>query len=281
MTARALFAGPGALRVLRPGRVGVVELVLSRGAYLRAGDDWLLLVDPDAPFGPLSVAVAGLRRSALQPGQQAFVERGRLRLGEQHVSLERLRPRRSARIPRPGRAADTVEAAAAALAVTGGPPEALVPGLRALRRGRTRDGVRRLAGLGEGLTPAGDDALAGYAAWRRATGAPVHLSALAAGRSSPLGQAYLRCAERGELPEAGAAALAAVLAGDCRAASAAAVALSDWGASSGAASLWGIEAGVAEPRRSHPSEPHANMCSQWHTRLTSAKRLVSFEQSGA
>jgi hypothetical protein len=244
MTARALFAGPGALRALRTGRTWVVELVLSRGAYLRAGDDWLLVADPDAPFGPLSVAVAGLRLSTLRPGQPAFVERGRLRLGEQHVSLESLRPRRSARSPRPGRAADTVDAAAAALAVTGGPPEALVPGLRALRRALTREGVGRLAGLGEGLTPAGDDALAGYAAWRHATGAPVRLSALAAGRGSPLGQAYLRCAERGELPEAGAVVLAAVSAGDRGAAATAAVALSDWGASSGAAMMWGISAGA-------------------------------------
>jgi Protein of unknown function (DUF2877) len=243
-TARALFAGPGALRALRPGRTGVVELVLSRGAYVRAGDDWLLLADPDAPFGPLSVAVAGLRRSTLRPGQPVFVERGRLRLGEQHVSLDRLRPRRSARSPRPGRAAETVEAAAAALAVTGGPPEALVPGLRALRCGRTREGVRRLAGFGEGLTPAGDDALAGYAAWRHATDAPSPLSPLAAGRSSPLGHAYLRCAERGELPEAGAAVLAALLAGEAEAAASAAVALSDWGGSSGAAMMWGIAAGA-------------------------------------
>jgi hypothetical protein len=279
-TARALFAGPGALRALRPGRTGVVELVLSRGAYVRAGDDWLLLADPDAPFGPLSVAVAGLRRSTLRPGQPALVEPGRLRLGRQTVGLERLRERRTVR--RPSRAAAAAEgaaaaeAAAAALAVTGGPPVGLVPGLRALRHGQTREGVRRLAGLGEGLTPAGDDALAGYAARRHATGAPVQLSALAASRSSPLGQAYLRCAERGELPEAGAAVLAAVLAGDRRAAATAAVALGDWGASSGAALLWGIEAGVC-----HLSGSIANMRSQWHIPRTSARRPESSESSGA
>jgi Protein of unknown function (DUF2877) len=248
MTARALVAGPGALRALRPRRTWVVELVLSRGAYLRAGDDWLLVADPDAPFGPLSVAVAGLRLSTLRPGQPAFVERGRLRLGRQAVGLERLRERRTVRLPSPGAAAGeagaVADAAAAALAVTGGPPEALVPGLRALRRGQTREGLRRLAGLGDGLTPAGDDALAGYAAWRHATGAPVQLSALAAGRGSPLGQAYLRCAERGELPEAGAVVLAAVSAGDPGAAATAAVALSDWGASSGAAMMWGISVGA-------------------------------------
>jgi Protein of unknown function (DUF2877) len=153
------------------------------------------------------------------------------------------------------------EAVAAALAVTGGPPAGLVPGLRALRRGRTREGVRRLAGLGEGLTPTGDDALAGYAAWRHATGAPATLSPLAVGRSSSLGHAYLRCADRGELPEAGAAVLAAVLAGKPKAAATAAIDLDDWGASSGAALLWGIEAGATELRSHNPSAPHANICS--------------------
>jgi hypothetical protein len=276
MTARALFAGQGALRALRPGRACMVELVLSRGAYVRAGDDWVFLSDPDAPFGPLSVAVAGLRRSALRPGQRATVEPGRLQVGEQAVCLERVRRRRSAPRPRWARAADWVDAAAAALAVTGGPPERLVPGLRALRQGRMGEGVRLLAGLGEGLTPAGDDALAGYAALRHATGAPAPVSALATGRSSPLGHAYLRCAERGELPEASAAVLATVLTGEAEAAATAAIALRDWGASSGAALLWGMEAGASDP-----SGTRANMCSQWHTRPTSARRPESSELSAA
>jgi hypothetical protein len=249
---RALFAGPGALRALRPGRAGVVELVLSGGAYVRVGDDWLLLAGPDAPFGPLSVGVAGPWRRALRPGQGTRVELGRLRIGQLCVSLERLPERKSRGSPAAGRAASArprgaaavVEAAAAALAVTGGPSVDLVAGLRALRNGRVREGVWRLAGRGEGLTPSGDDALAGYAAWRHATGSPVPVSAPAAGRSSPLGHAYLRCAERGEFPDAGAAVLAAVRAGDPRSAGTAATALRDWGASSGAALLWGIDAGA-------------------------------------
>src|SRR3954447_19882822 len=95
--------------------------------------------------------------------------------------------------------------------------------------------VSELAGRGEGLTPAGDDVLAGYAAWRSAT-----LSPLAAGRASPLGLAYLRCAERGELPEVVARLVAAIRAGDAESARRRARALSRWGASSGAAMLWGV-----------------------------------------
>jgi Protein of unknown function (DUF2877) len=142
-------------------------------------------------------------------------------------------------------AASTAAAAAAALEVAGPPPRAVEPGLLALQRGRIRDGVWRLAGRGDGLTPAGDDALAGYAAWRQSMGAPAAVSALAANRSSPLGLAYLRCAERGELPDSGAGVLAALHAGDRDAARTAALALRDWGASSGTALLWGICAAAA------------------------------------
>jgi Protein of unknown function (DUF2877) len=243
MTARALFAGPGAMRALRAGRAGVLEMVLSRGAYVRFGDDWLALASPDAPFGPLSVAVTGLRRASLRPGQAVRAEGGWLRVGGQAVDVGRMREQRPAANPVNAAPAAVTEAAAAALAVVAGPPEELLPGLRALHRGRLNEGVWRLAGRGDGLTPAGDDALAGYAAWRHAAGATTPLSSLAAGRSSPLGHAYLRCAERGELPDAGAALLAAVRAGDGQAAAAASADLGVWGASSGAAMVWGIAAG--------------------------------------
>jgi hypothetical protein len=247
MSPRALFAGPGALRGLRGAPHGVVELVLRRAAYVRLGDDWLLVAEPGVPFGPLSLGVVELRWDELRPGQPARAGPGRLLLGHQPVSVERVRERRPAVTRRHIRAAaaSTAAAAAAALEVAGPPPRAVEPGLLALQRGRIRDGVWRLAGRGDGLTPAGDDALAGYAAWRQSMGAPAAVSALAANRSSPLGLAYLRCAERGELPDSGAGVLAALHAGDRDAARTAALALRDWGASSGTALLWGICAAAA------------------------------------
>jgi Protein of unknown function (DUF2877) len=135
----------------------------------------------------------------------------------------------------------------------GPPPAGLAPGLRALAGGGLEGAVGLLAGRGEGLTPAGDDALAGYAAWRHSAGRPVAISGLAAGRSSPLGLAYLRCAERGELPAAGAALLAALQSDDRAAVSAAALALRGWGASSGTAMLWGIAAGAVPTHLSCPA----------------------------
>jgi Protein of unknown function (DUF2877) len=246
MRARALLAGPGALRGLQRGRQGVVALVLGRGAYVRLGNHWLFAAQPEVPFGPLSLAVVELQWDELRPGQPVHVELGLLVLGDQPVSLERLRERRPPLATRAVHGSGaTVSAAAAAVEVAGPPSRSLAAGLRALRRGLIRDGVRRLAGRGEGLTPAGDDVLAGYAAWRHSIGAPAPVTALAAGRSSPLGRAYLRCAERGELPDAGAAMLAALHAGDSRAAASAAHALRGWGASSGSALAWGMCAGTA------------------------------------
>ncbi|HET6550784.1 MAG TPA: DUF2877 domain-containing protein, partial [Solirubrobacter sp.] len=142
-----------------------------------------------------------------------------------------LAPRGAAR-PAPAPPPPPPAVLAAALGAVAPPPRALAPGLEALRRGDLEDAVALLAGRGEGLTPAGDDVLAGYAARCR-----VRLSRLAAGRASPLGLAYLRCAERGELPDVVARVLGAR---DPDTARRRARALSRWGSSSGAAMLWGI-----------------------------------------
>jgi hypothetical protein len=135
-------------------------------------------------------------------------------VGDQTVSLERMRDRSCAGV-RPSSARVRVELPT--------PPASLVAGIAALTDGRVTDGVRLLAGLGEGLTPAGDDVLAGYAAARLGLGAPVAMAPMAAARASPLGLAYLRCAERGELPDA----------------------LGSWGATSGVGLAWGINAAIS------------------------------------
>src|SRR2546430_12045096 len=75
-----------------------------------------------------------------------------------------------------------------------------------------------------------------------AVGRAVSLSPLAGGRSSPLGLAYLRCAERGELPGPAEALLRAIAAGDVPAANRRARRLRSWGASSGAPLFWGMAA---------------------------------------
>jgi Protein of unknown function (DUF2877) len=254
---RALLAAPAARRALVDGRVGALELALSAGAYVRLGRDWLMLTEPGAQFGPLSLAVLGLERLDLSPGSPACVTGSRMVLGEHAVLLERMRERGMAplaSVPAGGRCA-MLTAAAAALAALPAPPAFLGRGIEALAVGRLRDAVHALAGLGEGLTPAGDDVLAGYAASRAALGAlgapegvalngSAPLSTLAAERSSALGLAYLRCAERGELPDAGAQLLVAIRRGSVEAVQAALPRLRAWGASSGMALAWGMAAAV-------------------------------------
>jgi hypothetical protein len=67
----------------------------------------------------------------------------------------------------------------------------------------------------------------------------------AAGRSSPLGLAYLRCAARGELPDPAARMLAALRVGSVPAVRVAARRSAEWGATSGAALVWGMAGPVA------------------------------------
>jgi hypothetical protein len=282
---RALWIGPGAARTLRGagaaraprgadathavGRAGVVELALHPGGYVRFGDDYALLAHPRAPRGPLTVLVAGLEAAPLRPGDPARVEAGRLLVGRHEIALDvtPATPPPALQL-RPGWRA----ALRAALDAAPGPPPELAPGLAALRARDLERAVADLAGRGPGLTPAGDDILAGYAAWLRANlnssvppppatprrGTVPFMSETPAEREkagraarvsnlngtvpfmSPVGLAYLRCAERGELAEPAARVLAAIRNGDVAGARRAARALGAWGASSGAAILWGL-----------------------------------------
>jgi Protein of unknown function (DUF2877) len=238
-----LLAGPGAERALRRGGAGRMEVALGAGGYVRLGADrWLLLAGPRAAVGPLSLLVAGLEGIEARAGWPARVERATLVVGPLRIDLSGCRtagaPALTAVAP------GSWPAVAAAAAVCPRPPDALLVGLGALERGELARAVQLLAGRGDGLTPAGDDVLAGYAGWAAATRDPAVLSVLAAGRSSPIGLAYLRCAERGELPAAAAAVIAAAVAGDRETAIRRVRVLRRWGSSSGSALMWGIAAGA-------------------------------------
>jgi hypothetical protein len=262
VTARAVLAGPGARRALAAGGEGRLKVALGTGGYVRLGEaGWLLVSTPRAPVGPLSLLVAGLGAEPALPGWPARRRGSRLEVGPYAIDLNGLPP---ARGPEPlgAAAVDAAPALAAALDAGPEPPDVLRPGIEALAAGDLAGAVARLAGRGEGLTPAGDDVLAGYAAWAWAAGRPLALTPLAVGRSSPLGLAYLDCAERGELADAAAGVLAAVRTGRRAVAARRARALGGWGGSSGWALLWGVAAAVRSVRRaaapSAARPPHAD-----------------------
>jgi hypothetical protein len=235
------------------------------GGYVRLSGEppgWLLVATARAPLGPLTLAVAGLEHARLRPGTPARVEHsaggigasgaltvgrgadgtgvgGALVVGSLRIALDGIATgSTTSTAPAPALRPGWRRALVAALAEHSRPPAELADGLAALRRGALDEAVARLAGRGGGLTPAGDDVLAGFAAWRGAAG----LAERAAERASPIGLAYLRCAERGELPEPADRTLRAIRAGDAGLARLRSRSLSRWGASSGAAILWGIAA---------------------------------------
>ena len=156
---------------------------------MRLGDRWLLLAPPRAPLGPLSVLVEGL--GVLEPGAPAHVASSGLHVGGAWIDLAGARvPPRAEVVPLHGAWRSALAAARRSCPAPGG----LEDGVDALRRGALADAVAVLAGRGPGLTPAGDDVLAGFAGWRHADGEPV---SLASPRGSPIGLAYLRLRRAG------------------------------------------------------------------------------------
>ena len=199
------MASAAALRALRGE--GVVEFALHPGGYVRFGDDYVLVAHPRAPRGPLTLVTTGLYAAPLRPGDRAWIADDTLHVGAHTIPL----------MPEPHPRVPLGAGWRAALDVVPRPP--ILDGDPAL-----------LAGRGEGLTPAGDDILAGYSYIKGTV--PLTFSLC-----SPLGAAYVRCAVRGELPEVVARVLAS---GDAETARRRARGLSAWGSSSGAAMLWGV-----------------------------------------
>src|SRR5262245_288769 len=95
----ALFAGPGATRVLLAGARGHVIVAGSAGAYAQIGATHVHICATGAPFGPLSVAVTQRERLDLRPGVEVAATPGELWIGGQSVSLERMRVRSRAAVP--------------------------------------------------------------------------------------------------------------------------------------------------------------------------------------
>jgi hypothetical protein len=230
LAVEAARLGPAAARALRHhGVAGRVAHAFPHAAYVATGDEWLHVAARGAPLGPLTVHLR--RWKPLEPGERVRV----------HAAAARVWRWRAPPAAPPAAVAPAAQAAVAAAGATDGLPTA-VPDLAAA--------ARRVAGVGPGLTPAGDDFLAGALLAEvlagDGTGAAVRVLAAAAPLSSPIGLAYMRAAARGECAESVARVLDAVLSGNADEAARRAPRAARWGTSSGAAMLAGFAARVSD-----------------------------------
>jgi hypothetical protein len=241
------------LLAARPFEARVLAVFEHACLLAAPGGDVVSLVLPAIGDGPLNVVVAGARGAfdGLAVGMSVWLAGERLRLGEVEVSLagaatweprpewERLRAGgavASDRLEQLYRLA-LVQAPHDSLMMLLAPGADLAPGLRpqaevatarlaaaelaAARPGdeaRARAAAARLAGLGGGLTPAGDDFLCGamLRAWLDGPQYGVFCRAVlagAAGRTTRLSAALLRAAAVGECSAAWHRLLAGLAAG--------------------------------------------------------------------
>ncbi len=240
-----------------------------------AGGDVIALVTPQIGDGPLNVVLEEKDHSfaGFEPGTPAWLEGGRLHIGGLVVELDGAalwEPRPDWESLRAGRE-DLVDRlpllralalrhapAGSLLTLTstpaGGPGAAFDPAREAietLRTGWENDAARlqagaiRLAGLGGGLTPSGDDFLTGLMLWGwLAHPDPSYLCHLlaqaAAPRTTTLSAALLWAAARGECSAAWHALLAALWQGSDEEIAGAVPGVLAHGATSGADALAGF-----------------------------------------
>jgi len=231
---RAVRAGAGALAGLASVAAGEVLGWSRRAGYVTAAGDVVVLVGPGVMAGPIHVELAeplpraapprvALDTAGIQPWGGTLPEPGALRSGLALVASAAASAARAS--PLWGQRARAAWGALVAAAEW----EAL---------------VGALGGRGPGLTPAGDDALAGAAFVARASsGSDLEdrlLAALSRTPTNAISLAYLRWAARGQALAPAHDLVCAGAAGDDAAARRAASALGRVGHSSGADFCLGV-----------------------------------------
>lgn len=212
--------GVGARAVLARPATGRVLAVYAKAAYLELPDGLVALTNTDAPRGPLHVRVAALPH--LRPGDLVVIDRTELRVGDCVLSLNG--PTWEGELPPAARL--KAHRAVAAAATRGIPLPELLGGAvlserrlaGALRAGDVESLARLLGGRGPGLTPSGDDVLAGIFLVARALwgerAEPRLCAAAAAVATNRIAAAFLGWAAKGRLIEPAHEFLRAVAAGD-------------------------------------------------------------------
>lgn len=230
-----LDVGVGVRRVAARGGTGRVVAVYRAAAYLRLPGGLLALTSGRAPSGPLHLRVAVLPR--FDVGDVAEIDPAGLR--GRHWSVPLAAPTWAGELPhrdavaRPRRPDGTDGPLGGVLRAEG------VAALAA-----------RIGGRGPGLTPSGDDVLAGVLLVARARWGPAAEPGLAAVAGSvvttEVAAALLTWAARGQCIEPAHSWLAALAGGDHARAAQALARLEGVGASSGRALRCGLELATAQ-----------------------------------
>ena len=265
-------------------RVGRVHSVFRSAINITVGCDLVTIVPDEAggqPDGILVAAPPDFRTRGIRSGMPVEIDEAQVRVlgADLVIRLEAARPW-SARIVvvdgrhwamrspavhamarRDASAGDAAPATAGLMAI-GAAPDRLAALRHAIARTDRRAAAiaaKPLVGLGPGLTPSGDDALAGIEAALRALGHPVAgFLGMALDdvteRTTVVSAALLRHASRGEFTERIHRLLVALLAEDDTQLPAAIERAIAWGATSGRDCLIGVisglDAAAATPRRS-------------------------------
>lgn len=183
--------GLGAQEVFSAGATGTVAAVFSRAAYLRLPAGLVALTTRDVPPGPIH-ARGDFPLHRLAPGDSVTVDMSRTTVWQ-------------GTLPTPALLAAGAGTALDVLARA--PDSALADSVFEHRRDRAvrcvdggdLDGaVDALAGLGPGLTPAGDDALAGILLVLGAHNAEAAVVAADRAMTNDIARAFLAWAARGQ-----------------------------------------------------------------------------------
>ena len=226
--------GLGAQEAFAAGATGTVAAVFSKAAYLRLPAGLVALTTWDAPPGPIHArGDFPLRR--LAAGDTLTVDLSRTTVWEGTALTPDMLAAGA------GPLLDVLAGApASALADPAYEPR-LTRAVRCVDRGDLDGAVDALAGLGPGLTPAGDDALAGILLVLGAHDRAAAVAAADRARTNDIARAFLAWAARGQSIEP---VHRLLVAGDAGSASAALADLLRFGHSSGADLAFGLRLGL-------------------------------------
>lgn len=246
---RVAVLGQGAREALTEGASGSILAWFPRACYLNLPEGIATLVTPDVSPGPIHAVVDSML-PRLEPGTPVAVAGGHVQIGGHRVDLSEARTWRG-ELPDPRRIVEAAHPTARIAEAAAGSSSLLVDpyrgraseALELLRKGNLHGAAELLVGLGPGLTPAGDDALAGALFAASAAGSRTRslLDGVArVGHTGPVPRSFLRWAARGQALLPAHDLLAAAASGDEAKARNRAEKMAEIGETSGADFLLGL-----------------------------------------